>query len=264
MPVSTVLSGLRPNVTYHFRLVASSQLGTAYEPDMSFTTTGAELGHCEELLGKPSGRFKTNSCTGATTTTGRYEWHPGLGPRTGVTVSAASTTLETRGRTSIRCAGYSLSGELTGPETLSGTVRFTGCAATGAIVGECRTPSADPGEIETTTLIGRLGIVKDAKSPAVGLAVEPTSGTEVAAPECGDAAVDIFGGVIAALTPSDKEATSVGMKFKATIDRQIPPNFEGQPFETLTLATPGREERAGLSSSGSLETDEPIEIRAKD
>jgi hypothetical protein len=37
----TALTGLQPNTTYHYRLVASSQAGTSYGPDETFTTTGA-------------------------------------------------------------------------------------------------------------------------------------------------------------------------------------------------------------------------------
>jgi hypothetical protein len=37
----TALTGLQPNTTYHYRLAATSQAGTTYGPDETFTTTGA-------------------------------------------------------------------------------------------------------------------------------------------------------------------------------------------------------------------------------
>jgi hypothetical protein len=38
VPVSAVVSGLSPDTTYHYRVVATNSAGTAYGSDQSFTT----------------------------------------------------------------------------------------------------------------------------------------------------------------------------------------------------------------------------------
>jgi hypothetical protein len=42
-PVSLALTGLTPSTTYHYRLVAKSDAGTTYGPDVAFTTSGVTL-----------------------------------------------------------------------------------------------------------------------------------------------------------------------------------------------------------------------------
>jgi DNA-binding beta-propeller fold protein YncE len=52
-------SGLAPGSTYHYRVVTSSELGTAYGPDQTFTTLSAEEAACpnEQMRGGFSGRL---------------------------------------------------------------------------------------------------------------------------------------------------------------------------------------------------------------
>jgi NHL repeat len=52
-------SGLAPGTTYHYRVVASNELGTAYGPDQTFTTLTAEQATCpnEQMRGGFSGRL---------------------------------------------------------------------------------------------------------------------------------------------------------------------------------------------------------------
>ncbi len=52
-------SGLAPGSTYHYRVVASSELGTVYGPDQTFTTLTAEQAACpnEQMRGGFSGRL---------------------------------------------------------------------------------------------------------------------------------------------------------------------------------------------------------------
>ncbi len=52
-------SGLAPGSTYHYRVVASNELGTAYGPDQTFTTLTAEEAACpnEQMRGGFSGRL---------------------------------------------------------------------------------------------------------------------------------------------------------------------------------------------------------------
>jgi hypothetical protein len=52
-------SGLAPGSTYHYRVVASSELGTAYGPDQTFTTLTAEQAACpnEQMRGGFSARL---------------------------------------------------------------------------------------------------------------------------------------------------------------------------------------------------------------
>ncbi len=52
-------SGLAPGSTYHYRVVASNELGTVYGPDQTFTTLTAEQAACpnEQMRGGFSGRL---------------------------------------------------------------------------------------------------------------------------------------------------------------------------------------------------------------
>ena len=52
-------SGLAPGSTYHYRVVASNELGTVYGPDQTFTTLTAEQAACpnEQLRGGFSARL---------------------------------------------------------------------------------------------------------------------------------------------------------------------------------------------------------------
>ena len=52
-------SGLAPGSTYHYRVVATSELGTVYGPDQTFTTLTAEQAACpnEQMRGGFSGRL---------------------------------------------------------------------------------------------------------------------------------------------------------------------------------------------------------------
>jgi hypothetical protein len=52
-------SGLAPGVTYHYRVVATSEVGTSYGPDQTFTTLSAEEAACsnEETRGGFSGKL---------------------------------------------------------------------------------------------------------------------------------------------------------------------------------------------------------------
>ena len=49
----------RPGRTYHYRVVASNELGTVYGPDQTFTTLTAEQAACpnEQMRGGFSGRL---------------------------------------------------------------------------------------------------------------------------------------------------------------------------------------------------------------
>ena len=52
-------SGLAPGTTYHYRVVATSELGTAYGPDQAFTTPSAEEAACpnEQMRGGFAGKL---------------------------------------------------------------------------------------------------------------------------------------------------------------------------------------------------------------
>jgi phosphodiesterase/alkaline phosphatase D-like protein len=80
--VSANLSGLSPNTTYHYRVVAYNSAGTRYGSNVSFTTTGSTCTTSSQLLANPG--FENGNGVGWITTSGVIDNRPSPYPaRTG-------------------------------------------------------------------------------------------------------------------------------------------------------------------------------------
>lgn len=264
--VSASIAGLSPSTVYHFRIVASNAGGTAEGADETFQTTSPvlpELGRCASLP-RAVGRYKTAACTTKSPgeDSGSYEWEPWPAANDGFAFANGPAKLETAAKSTVQCAENTLAGEYTGSQSMRLTIKFTGCAAPGALGGRCQSEGAQAGEIETSALTGRLGVIKAGKKPTVGWDIEPAAGPYLAVFKCGEASVALNGSVIAPVTSVDKMASAFVLKFKAAKGIQKPTQFEAGVGDTLGFVTNSAEEPAGLTMTDSLSGEEPVEIKA--
>jgi hypothetical protein len=119
VPVSYTLAGLLPNTTYHFRLVASNDSGTARGADVAFTTAPDPIGAVTPSA--PSAPGTTPSTPGSAPETA-----PVLGKSVNVAPAAGTVLVRAPGATS----SIPLSGEASIPvgamvDTRKGTVELT-------------------------------------------------------------------------------------------------------------------------------------------
>ncbi len=208
------------------------------------------------------GAYTDSKCTKPnTTTTGKYEWLPGPGVANGFTAAQGAATLETVGKTIVKCSGGSLGGEIASRKTASATLTLTGCAI-GSSQTECHSNGAAAGEIRSASLEGRLGYIAKAAKPSIGLDLLSTSGP-LAELVCGGERTTITGSVIAPLTGVNKMASKLVLKLKAGKGKQVPEHFEGASQDTLDWEEAGKtEEQVGLTATESLKLGESIEIGA--
>ncbi len=189
---------------------------------------------------------------------GKFEWVTGPGPSKGFTGALKPVKLETVGGQLVSCTAGSDSGEYTGTKTEKLSLTLTGCSSPSAT---CTSSGAAAGEIQSTALTGSLEFIKENEGsvkPVVGLAIAPSSGTQLAAFQCGASAESITGSVIAPVSAVNKMASSLKLAPKAVAGKQLPEAFEVGPTHTLSIGG----EQAGLSSAATQTGEEAIEIKA--
>jgi hypothetical protein len=179
-------------------------------------------------------------------------------------------TLETKRNAKIVCASLSGDGEYSGAKTEVVHLVLHGCEEPG--VGACQNEDASSGEVALSALEGQLGVIAKSSSagkpPSVGVALSPTGGrSQLAALYCGDLAHQVLveGAVIAAETAVDKTSSTFSLKLAAKRGKQKPEAFEGGTPDVLLATFAGSDaERAGLTATASVTTEEPLEIKAID
>jgi hypothetical protein len=262
--VSGAVSGLSPGTKYYTRVVATNAGGTTQSGITPFKTPVLipELGRCVKVTAK--GNFSNSVCTSELPASGKYEWVPGPGPSTTVSLPVKAGTkviLEDAKKHKITCAGGSGGGELTGDQTVSGiNLTLTGCEDA---TKPCQSVGLASGEVVLAGLTGELGVIKygaSNKEDKVGLSVSGESSFECAG---GMIAVTIGGTAISSLSPADSMLTSRVLKFaqskglekpEAFEEAAVPPQLE---WAMTGFASPVR---VGLSLTGSFVTAEKIEI----
>jgi alpha-tubulin suppressor-like RCC1 family protein len=274
--VSALATGLTPNTTYQYRVVARNVGGSnAGEPE-SFTTAlyeAPEFGRCAK---GPSEKVKTKTVyhggfTAATclvrsgTNTGQYEWHPGV-VKAGFTTTIKPTTkatLETAKRGKVTCTGESSAGAITSLRTVGNVVvKFTGCASG---TKKCTTAGLGEGELETQRLEGIMGseriTVKEGKETRyVALDLYPVGETAAFLEyTCTGSAPTTLAGSILATVTADKMLGTATLVFTATAGKQKPEAFLGGERDVLTNTL---NEQVGLTVSSTQTSEEPVEINA--
>jgi phosphodiesterase/alkaline phosphatase D-like protein len=264
--VSAALTGLTPNTTYHFRIVATNGGGASAGSDqtlMTATPVLPEVGRCL-LLAKASGKYGSSTCTtkSAGENTGKYEWQPWPAAKNHFAFKNGAATFETVHKYLVKCLENTLTGTYSGSQRAAMTLTFGGCEAAGASGGKCQSDGAAPGEIVTAPLEGQLGVIKAATTPSVGWDLKPASGLSLAVFTCGATQLSVTGSVIAPVTSVDKMLVTFAFKFKAAKGKQVPERFEAALNDTLSFVTTSSTEQAGLTMSDSIVGEEALEIKA--
>ncbi len=114
------------------------------------------------------------------------------------TSTSGAGELKAAGQT-VKCAADTNTGEISGTKAVvKVVVKFTKCKLGAA---ECKSAGANPEEIVTTSLKGRLGYLEKAKSGKVGLELEPeVAGGPFATFKCGLVETKVTGCTIGKIT----------------------------------------------------------------
>jgi hypothetical protein len=269
--VSAPATGLVPNDTIHFRVVAVNEVGTEYGDDHTFVTAESlpEIGRCVSApaeKGVHHGRYNNGECNALNESgTGPNEWLPGAA-LTHFTVSGGPAALETVGRARVSCSGFTGSGEYTSSKTEMLHVTFKGCEAANA---KCQSEGAAAGEIAVAPLEGEVGFVKRPEGvvPSVGLDFKPVAGEPgFTTFECGAPLIgpdSVHGSVVGTTLAIEKMVVKRALKFAQTKGRQKPEAFEGAAPDVLFASLAGKAfEQAGIDAEDSVTSEEPLEIKA--
>jgi hypothetical protein len=266
--VSAPLSGLSANTTYHFQIVATNPSGTSTGADQTFTTAESpEFGRCVKLAKGVKGKYATAACTSAATAEKfAFEWEPGPGPKAKFTTTIKEltvATLETVTKKQVVCTGETSAGEYTGRKTVGGVIiTFTGCEMGGS---KCTSAGAEEGEVVTNTLEGVLGIEKTSTEgpikDKVALDLFPVGKTGLLMEfSCGLTPVSVQGSVLNPVK-ANKMVLTATVKYSATVGKQKPEKFEGQPKDVLeTSFGEAAFEQSGLKLTTVQANEEKIEI----
>jgi len=235
------------------------------------------FGRCTKVLGVKEGKtviyggkYSSPNCVTEAVESlkpGKYEWSAGPGPKPTFTGTIGVTTLETVGKTKVVCTAGSSQGQYTGLKTETMSMSLTGCESAAT---PCQSPSASPGEIRTSSLVGTVGFIKDTEplKPLVGFDYKPaTSGAHVMTFSCGGLEETVDGSVIGSFPAINKTTTKFSLAFKAAKGIQSPEAFEEEPKNvlstTLTTGSGTSVEQSGLKNKAAIISEEPIEVKAR-
>lgn len=267
--VAAIATGLNPNTTYHFRVVAQNPGGVTDGGDLRFTTLGApDFGRCVPVPpispeGKPvyDGGYTSAKCTVASAShAGKYEWEPGVAKSAFVIgLQRGGVTLATVGGTAITCKGATGSGAVYGTKEVTGvSLTFTGCES---LAHPCTTGGDPEGTISTAALEGALGWQSKA-AHTVGVDLYPAGHVgPVMSYRCvGSTPTTINGSVIGAVS-TNKMRTGALLKLAAKKGIQKLTHLEGEENDVLVASLNGEAtEQLGLSASLTVNTEEPVEV----
>ncbi len=228
-----------------------------------------EFGRCVEVAPK-TGEYKDGRhCLLPAPGTGKYDFVAGPGTKKKFTGEGGPITLESAKKVQVTCTASTLTGEYTGPKTLTASVTLSGCEEP-ATLRKCQTVPATMGVIEGPALEGELGYITTGEKPTVG--VDFKHSPDLFTFECGQpretiTLVTVEGSVIALVKPINVMTEGFKLLVKAKAGKQIPEQFEGASKDTLvenfTTGIEKTTESAVLNSKLPvlLKNEEPIEIR---
>ena len=203
------------------------------------------------MAGPSGGNVAIEEYCGAEAEGGSFEWEPGAAKNKFTSLKKPETgnaVFETANGTQISCKGEADVGEYLGESEDHETVTFTGCEAFGS---KCNSEGAATGEIRTAQLRSLYGFISRPK--AIGVSLEPLSGSVFAEFSCGPAPTVLRGSVIV------KAGSIVSGKFKSSTNKMLnklllelgseaPEKFEGEPPDVLEGSTAGSSfEKAALT-----------------
>jgi hypothetical protein len=197
---------------------------------------------------------------------GKYEWIPGA-VANHFTGSSKAVTLETTGKSLIKCLASSSSGEYTGTKSATLGLTLTGCVLKST--GESCQTGATAGEIATGPLEAQLGFIKDLENGSE--VVSPVgwdlkNGSSIISGSCGASkqSLVVTGSVIGEISANNKMVSAYTLKFAQTAGKQSPEAFEEAPKDTLSESLGGAAaEQAGLKASEKITNQEKLEFKSQ-
>ncbi len=259
--VTAAVTGLTPDTTYQYRLVAMNAGGTGTSSAASFKTAALEppeLGRCVSVAAG-HGRFSSSKCS-SEGGKGTYEWEPGAA-KAHVSLSGGAVKLETATNKLITCTGSSGEGSYGAFKELTDvTLTFTGCQTT---AGKCSSAGAAAGEVRAATLLGTLVWTSKA-SKQVAWELAPSAGAPVLEMQCATTAVEVSGSLLVPVK-TDKAGASSSLAFKASKGVQKPDEYEAAEGGTLKSTLEAsfgavKAEPIGLTTTLTLTGEEAIQI----
>lgn len=179
-----------------------------------------------------------------------------------LTSTSKTSVLETVGKTKVKCAADTNTGEITSPSGGILTIRFTGCESKKF---PCASPGAAPGEIATHPLVATLGYVSRVPKE-VGLDLSNPAGALLAEFQCDNLLATIKGSAIGLITPINKLlAPPKHFTLKFIQKKGIQKILEfagGSPDFLETSLNGGPFEQSGLTSTDLISFGVPAEIKA--
>jgi hypothetical protein len=178
------------------------------------------------------------------------------------TSTSKGSRLETVGGNKTKCAADTNFGEISGPQTGSMTIIFTGCKLNKV---PCNTPGTVPGTIATNALSMKIYYINKAKKQ-VGIDLVEATGAPFLEYGCGSATfVTVQGSVIGKVTPVNKLVTPSNvfkLRFAQSLGVQKISNLEGGPLDVLESSFGGPFETTGLKSKDLILFSEPVTLIA--
>jgi hypothetical protein len=193
---TAVLTGLKAETVYHFRVVATNSGGTS---------EGAAL------------EFETTTIPGIEFDKAAYHLEQDK-----FTLTGGAVGFKNHGGSSYGCSGSSGEGEITGATSAKVSLALTGCGADGT---QCTSAGAKAGEIKTGSLPAALRYLSAEKHEAA--LVLNYHATDFAAWNCAGAEHGIHGSIVVPITVINKSASSYTLKLAEESGQQTPRSFEG-------------------------------------
>jgi hypothetical protein len=216
----------------------------------------AELGRCVKLAGeaKTGDYTKPNCIEPSKAHEGQYEWQPGA-IKAHFTSKTGESVFATREGRTMTCKGATDKGEYIGRSEDRETIVFEGCASGGHA---CTSSGRAEGEVETSQLTSRLGVIEP-ENPGVSL--EAAEGANFLLAKCAGSEIKVKGSVIASIG-SGEMLTVFTEKLEASKGIQKPEKFEGGSKDVLEASFEGKAfEQTGLTSTDEVTNEEHLEVR---
>jgi hypothetical protein len=217
-----------------------------------------EIGRCVKVEGVKEGKkthyhgaYATSKCDKPKPGhVGKYEWMPGLGPRTGFTGSGTGVILveETPDPATVtKCGGSASEGRLTSATGLAIQITYTSCERSEDACIEqpgssheeppecvppceegqvsepprreceewtsCQSEGAAAGEIRTLPMEGQLSFIAEGPKPKVAITLNTAEKGPIATYECGGLQA-AFGGMTGEVVPVDKMSLQSRLAFR--------------------------------------------------
>jgi hypothetical protein len=177
-------------------------------------------------------------------------------------------TLETLGKSKVKCLTAHTEGEYTGTKTAEATVTLSGCKSV-SLNATCQSAGSAAGEITAAGLKLQLGFIKDVVHEGqflLSVGWDLTREPSLISAECGSGkqTLEIGGSVIAPISTIDKMVPAYILKYSSIAGRQLPEAFEEEPKDTLTARLgSGTVEQAGLTAAVKIANQEKLEFKAE-